>query len=58
MRSLLFYSIKYFQKEQVYLISKFILGQLVDSVATPFIGVLIDKYSTKKKWNALGNYND
>ncbi|XKL66253.1 hypothetical protein PGB90_009673 [Kerria lacca] len=34
--------------------SLFFVGQLVDSVATPFIGVLIDKYSTKKKWNALG----
>lgn len=31
-----------------------LLGQVVDALATPVIGILADKYSTKKIWHLLG----
>lgn len=31
-----------------------ISGQVVDALATPVIGILADKYSTKKIWHLLG----
>ncbi|XP_065215095.1 major facilitator superfamily domain-containing protein 12-like [Planococcus citri] len=30
------------------------LGQFTDAAATPFIGILIDKFGSKKRWNAAG----
>ncbi|XP_026319646.1 major facilitator superfamily domain-containing protein 12-like [Hyposmocoma kahamanoa] len=31
-----------------------LLGQVVDALATPIVGVLADKYSTKKSWHLSG----
>ncbi|XP_045459198.1 major facilitator superfamily domain-containing protein 12-like [Melitaea cinxia] len=31
-----------------------LLGQVVDALATPIVGVLADKYSTKKFWHLMG----
>ncbi|CAH2254801.1 jg15383 [Pararge aegeria aegeria] len=31
-----------------------LLGQVVDALATPVVGVLADKYSTKKFWHLIG----
>lgn len=29
-------------------------GQISDAVATPIVGILIDKYGTKVKWHVVG----
>lgn len=30
------------------------LGQIGDAIATPIVGILTDKYSTKRKWHIFG----
>lgn len=32
------------------------LGQVGDAIATPIVGFLTDKYSTKRKWHILGKW--
>lgn len=32
------------------------LGQVGDAIATPIIGRMIDKFSTKRKWHAFGTF--
>lgn len=32
------------------------LGQVGDAIATPIVGFLTDKYSTKRKWHIFGEY--
>lgn len=31
-------------------------GQIVDAVATPILGYLMDRFSTKQKWHLFGKY--
>lgn len=33
------------------------LGQVGDAVATPIVGILVDKYGTKQKWHISGKIN-
>lgn len=37
-----------------FLTTYFVTGQVVDALATPVVGVLADKYSTKKCWHLAG----
>lgn len=32
------------------------LGQVGDAIATPIVGMLTDKYSTKRKWHVFGEF--
>lgn len=31
-------------------------GQTVDAIATPFVGIMVDKFGKKKNWVLLGKY--
>jgi hypothetical protein len=32
-------------------------GQTVDAIATPFVGIIVDKFGKKKNWVLLGKYD-
>jgi len=32
-------------------------GQTVDALATPFVGIMVDKFGKKKNWVLLGKYD-
>ena len=34
------------------------LGQVGDAIATPIVGFLTDKFSTKRKWHIFGEFHD
>lgn len=31
-------------------------GQIIDAIATPIVGIMADKYGTKKFWHLTGKY--
>lgn len=32
------------------------IGQTVDAISTPFVGIMVDKFGKKKNWVLLGKY--
>lgn len=32
------------------------IGQTVDAISTPFVGVIVDKFGKKKNWMLLGMF--